>query len=998
MLRRLTCFCLFVLFVCAGITRADLVGLWTMDEGKGTIAADLSGNGNDGAFEGSPLWVPGQYGSALELDGSSWLNCGDAPQLEITGPLSIVCWINSGDLSTDRSFVSRNASYAFKSNGTHVRFTTPGILDHDGNNTIIETGVWAHVAVTFDPGQANGMVFYLNGVETDRLTASAINAGSGPVWIGNNQWGAQELIGQIDDLAIFNHILTAEEIQTVMQGLGNKELAAKPSPDDGADDVLRDSVLSWTPGAYAGTHNVYVGESLEDVDNATVPTSSGLDVNSFDPGRLDFGKTVFWRVDEVNATPDNTVFKGKVWSFEAEPYSVKLPFEAITVTASSVNNDTTEPNFTIDGSGLDADGMHSNEVADVMWMSVSGDPSPSLTYEFDDAHKLDKLLIWNSNHSSEAVIGWGIKDVEIQHSLDGLDWTLIPEPSQLTRGPGFVPNEAQVVDMGLVQAKYVRLNILNNWGGLLPQYGVAEVQFYALPMVAREPMPASGAVDVPPNAVVSWRGGREADQHTVYVDMDPNAVADGLASSVSSSTNSQGLASLDLGLGQTYYWRVDEVNDTEVPSVWAGPVWSLSTSTSLVVDDFESYSNISPNRPFQHWLDGFGYSPDEFFPVEYLGNGTGSGIGHDIWSVSSPYFDGSIMETDSTIAGSSQSMPFYYTNTGGTASQTERVFAVSQDWTVGGVKTLSIAFRGQAGNTGTLYAKINDAKITYDRDPGNIAHPAWQAWNIDLTTVNTALQNVTKLVIGVEGNGAAGMLLIDDIRLHPEAGELLTPVDPGNNGLAALYTFEGNFDDSSGNGRHGTVVGTLGVQVVQDPIRGQVLSLPGGADQFVEVGAVGISGAMPRTIACWAKAASTDIPEWSLIFGFTGQEDASGDTGSHFNIGSLGGPGGIGAHVWGWEETMVSDQDGLNWHHYAMTYDGTTIAYFVDGVPMDSDPGKSNEIDLTPSADRVHIGSRVTQTSSFPGNVDDAVIYDRVLSVEEILYLADMKAPIDKPF
>ncbi|NQV35677.1 MAG: LamG domain-containing protein, partial [Phycisphaeraceae bacterium] len=345
-------------------------------------------------------------------------------------------------------------------------------------------------------------------------------------------------------------------------------------------------------------------------------------------------------------------------------------------------------------------------------------------------------------------------------------------------------------------------------------------------------------------------------------------------------------------------------------------------------------------------------------------------------------------------------MPFYYGNTGGTASETQREFAVPQDWTVGGAKTLSIAFHGTAGNTGTLYVKINGVKLTYPRDASNIALGVWQAWNIDLSTVSTNLQSVTKMAIGVDGSGASGMVLIDDIRLHAETGEVITPADPGANGLVALYTFEGNFNDSSGNGHNGTVVGADGTAVVSDPDRGQVLSLPGGDDQYVEIGAVGISGNMPRTIGCWAKAANTSILDWTLIFGFTGKtvEDGSGGNGSHFNIGSLGGPGGIGAHCWGWEETMVSDQEGLNWHHYAMTYDGTTIAYFLDGIQMDSDAGKSNVQDLSTSGDRVHIGSRVTQTSSFPGNVDDAVIYDRALSAEEILWIAGRTTPVDKPF
>ena len=180
--------------------------------------------------------------------------------------------------------------------------------------------------------------------------------------------------------------------------------------------------------------------------------------------------------------------------------------------------------------------------------------------------------------------------------------------------------------------------------------------------------------------------------------------------------------------------------------------------------------------------------------------------------------------------------------------------------------------------------------------------------------------------------------------------------------------------DMSGNGHHGTLVGNVS-------IAGGVLNLPGGSNQFVQIGSVGISGTMPRTIACWAKADHTNIPDWSLIFGFT---TMGGGCGSHFNIGSIGGPGGCGAHAWCWEETIFSDTDALEWHHYAMTYDGTTIEYYGDGMPMDTDPAKSNVQDLSIMADNVHIGSRITQDSSFPGQVDDCRIYDCVLTAAQI--------------
>ncbi len=198
--------------------------------------------------------------------------------------------------------------------------------------------------------------------------------------------------------------------------------------------------------------------------------------------------------------------------------------------------------------------------------------------------------------------------------------------------------------------------------------------------------------------------------------------------------------------------------------------------------------------------------------------------------------------------------------------------------------------------------------------------------------------------------------------------------------------------DMTGNGHHGMLKGDI--SFVDDFYMGPALKLPGGSNQFVDIGPVGISGNDATTIACWAKADHTNIPDWTLVFGFTGTDTGAGGNGSHFNIGSLGGPGGVGAHCWGWEETIFNDQEALEWHHYAMTYDGTTIRYYGDGVEVDTDEAKSNERDLSIRGDRVHIGSRITQDSSFPGTVDDCRVYNRVLTADEIAALGANPAKI----
>ena len=337
------------------------------------------------------------------------------------------------------------------------------------------------------------------------------------------------------------------------------------------------------------------------------------------------------------------------------------------------------------------------------------------------------------------------------------------------------------------------------------------------------------------------------------------------------------------------------------------------------------------------------------------------------------------------------------------------------DFAAGGAKALSMWFRGDPGNAADMaimYVTLRDdsefpATVYYDGDRSDLNMDEWQEWNVALSDfAGVDVDSVGDIEVGLIGFGepgdTVGQMYFDDMRLYPTrcvpmygpladmTGDCVVDMrdlqvlvgdwlmgDETGTGLVARFEFDGDLTDSSGNGNDGTAHGAVGFET--DDVRGEVLSLPGGDNQFVSIPPVGISGKMPTTITCWAKADNTSIPDWTLVFGFTGNAGGGGGNGSHFNIGSLGGPGGVGAHVWGWEATIFTDDEALEWRHYAMTYDGGTVRYYGDGVLIGE-----RDYDLSPRADRVHIGSRVTQASSFPGKVDDARIYKRELSTAEI--------------
>jgi len=132
-------------------------------------------------------------------------------------------------------------------------------------------------------------------------------------------------------------------------------IASCPLPCDGAKNVPPNVVLSWASGCSAEKHIVYFGSSLDNVGANALPVSNPpqpQDTNSFDPGWLEFGKTYYWRIDEVNPAPievtpevsplvedtsrvggqlvrgrPDSLWKGTVWRFTVADHLVLDNFE-----------------------------------------------------------------------------------------------------------------------------------------------------------------------------------------------------------------------------------------------------------------------------------------------------------------------------------------------------------------------------------------------------------------------------------------------------------------------------------------------------------------------------------------------------------------------------------------------------------------------------------------------------------------------------------------------
>ena len=766
---------LMSIVVWIGVANADLatglIGHWEFEEGSGDIAADQSGNGNDGQINGT-AWAEGRLGAyALEFNGTTddhiWIGEYE-PQPDKT--LTVALWAYARSAPNWASMVKNWGGGTTGAFHLGLGQDSAGRLDvhitqSDGatvnvNHTeLFPLEDWHHCAVTADSSRIR---LYLDGEEvaggsyngTLKMSFPYLAIGVKPNDNGGIQTGWGFWDGFLDSVRIYDRALTQEELQLAMVGVP-PELAGNPSPEKEATDVLRETDLTWTPGQFAATHDVYFGTVFDDVNEATqispldTLVSQGQDANSLDVGVLEYGQTYYWRVDEVNGTPDSTIFKGDTWGFTVEALSI--PVAATTATASSSHADNMGPENTINGIGLNELDQHSTEGTE-MWLSGVGDTTPSIQYEFDKAYKLHELWVWNSNQLIEAFVGLGAKDVVIESTLDGVEWTVLEGAILLDQATGTANYAANtIVDFGGVLAQAVKITI-NAGYGMMPQYGLSAVRFLHIPTFAREPEPANGSNVASADVVLGWRSGREAASSEVYLSTDVADLAL-LGATTGSSMTANGLS-----YSTTYFWSVTEVNSAEAVTSYAGDVWSFTTPDFGTVDDFDQYDDKC-RRIFFAWEDGLGHNGGEELEGCAVPPSNGNGGGSIVGNATAPFAEKTIVNVDSR-----QSLPLEYDNAFGPSETT--LTLARQDWTTCGVRTLSVFFYGQSGNTGQLYVKINSNKVVYSGDAADITQAQWQRWDINLMPL-AGLQEVTTLTIGVDGASAAGMLYIDDIRLYP---------------------------------------------------------------------------------------------------------------------------------------------------------------------------------------------------------------------------------------
>ncbi|MBP9687563.1 hypothetical protein KBD68_02805, partial [Candidatus Woesebacteria bacterium] len=235
--------------------RGGPIGWWKFDDCQGTTAYDSSGNGNNATLTYSLLpytqvgtctsgtasdaWyggASGRFNGSIAIDvNSDSISMGDLSlfSFERTTPFSVSVWIKT---STDAAMnlVGKQDS-ADPYTGWSLQTGGLGFVYFQMINTFatnhleVKTpftysdNVWHHIVATYSGNSSpSGIHIYVDGkdktleTEYDLLSASIVN--SIPLTVGSRNLVGQEYSGLVDDVRIYNYVLSSSQVKNIMNG------------------------------------------------------------------------------------------------------------------------------------------------------------------------------------------------------------------------------------------------------------------------------------------------------------------------------------------------------------------------------------------------------------------------------------------------------------------------------------------------------------------------------------------------------------------------------------------------------------------------------------------------------------------------------------------------------------------------------------------------------------------------------------------------------------
>ena len=260
-----------------------LVAEWHFDEGTGNVLGDSSGNGNDGTIYGATWTTNGKFDSALQFDGNDYIVIPDSPELSggAGKNLTVEYWFNTNNQGAyiiskirDVSYKDWSALIGGFGPGLNFWYENRGYDRRFYSGSTIEEGIWHHGAFTFQRSTSGSNAvlkmyldgnelpltpFYQDGVPSNQLydmpdTSAPVSIGYAGTYYGNLYFN-----GKIDEIRVFDRVLTAEDIKSEFEKGGANE---KPIC---RIELRKHETASESNEFEAGElFDIYVGDSTDD--------------------------------------------------------------------------------------------------------------------------------------------------------------------------------------------------------------------------------------------------------------------------------------------------------------------------------------------------------------------------------------------------------------------------------------------------------------------------------------------------------------------------------------------------------------------------------------------------------------------------------------------------------------------------------------------------------------------------------------------------------------
>lgn len=197
----------------------NIVGVWLLDEGRGDIAADASGNNHEGKVMGAK-WVDGKFGKALLFEGAGEVKIQSTEKLNLGEQLTMMAYFQAHALVDWHQIIAKNNEYLLRidppGEGTRMSafVNLNGGWEPRASAFIPDKDTWYHFAATYS-AKTKQLTVFVDGKQSGQSQRDGKpTPNNEPVTFGH--WGGgSRFRGIIDDVAIFNIALDQRDIADI---------------------------------------------------------------------------------------------------------------------------------------------------------------------------------------------------------------------------------------------------------------------------------------------------------------------------------------------------------------------------------------------------------------------------------------------------------------------------------------------------------------------------------------------------------------------------------------------------------------------------------------------------------------------------------------------------------------------------------------------------------------------------------------------------------------